>query len=359
MIPLQDLHRSQGATLAPDGIPLHYNDLAGEYQAALEQVVLMDRSHEGRMQMTGRDRYTLIQRMSTHDVVNLQTGQGRPTIFTNPNGRILDRIILYHQNDDTALVTTEPGRGEAVLNYVKGQIFFNDVAQIISLNETTRQFALHGPHTRHLIESLVGELPASAEMLTLQTTIAGVTVTLAQRRPLIGDHWIVIVPVAQAAEVWEALRVTGQTWNLKLAGSLLYNVLRIRAGRPGVGRELTPDYIPLEAGLWDEVNFHKGCYTGQEIIARMESRNRLAKTMVQFELSQITDSPAKLMIEGKEAGTLTSSVQSPLGECFGIGFVKIVYAEVGTTFQVQNSAAHARITQLAGVQPPLLTGEPS
>ena len=63
------------------------------------------------------------------------------------------------------------------------------------------------------------------------------------------------------------------------AGSLTYNVLRIRAGRPGVGHELSTDYIPLELGLWDEVSFTKGCYTGQEIIARMESRGGWRKRL--------------------------------------------------------------------------------
>ena len=65
------------------------------------------------------------------------------------------------------------------------------------------------------------------------------------------------------------MAVLGRVGLLRPAGSLTYNVLRIRAGRPGVGRELSTDYIPLELGLWDEVSFTKGCYTGQEIVSKM------------------------------------------------------------------------------------------
>src|SRR6185295_4976010 len=105
--------------------------------------------------------------------------------------------------------------------------------------------------------------------------------------------------------VWAELLTLG----LIPAGSLTYNRLRIRAGRPGVGHELTQDYIPLELGLWDEVSFTKGCYTGQEIIARMESRGRLAKTIITVNLSAAVDAPAKLVADGHEVGMLTSSVQ--------------------------------------------------
>src|SRR5262249_2204425 len=111
---------------------------------------------------------------------------------------------------------------------------------------------------------------------------------------------------------------------------------------------------PLEAGLWDEVSFTKGCYTGQEIIARMESRNRLAKTMVTFKLSEMVESPTVLQVDGRDIGTLTSSVVTPRGEAVGIGFVKVPVAEVGKVLMVGDKAITAQILALAGAQPPIL-----
>src|SRR5690606_27230476 len=118
-----------------------------------------------------------------------------------------------------------------------------------------------------------------------------------------------IAPVESADRVWTALLAAGADHGLQPAGSLTYNVLRIRAGRPGVGRELSADYLPLEVGLWDEISFNKGCYTGQEIIARMESRSRLAKTIVTLALDALVEAPAPISIDEREVGTLTSSVQ--------------------------------------------------
>ncbi len=145
----------------------------------------------------------------------------------------------------------------------------------------------------------------------------------------------------------------GQPHGLIAAGSLTYNTLRIRSGRPGIGRELTEDYIPLELGLWDEVSFQKGCYTGQEIIARMESRGRLAKTIVALRLSAMVDAPADLFHDGKRIGTLTSNVSAPDGEVFGIGLVRPSLAHIGQALSVTNGVT-ATIRALPGVQPPEL-----
>lgn len=351
---LADLHRALGAQLAPDGIPLQYGDLSAEYHAALNAAVLMDRSHEGRLRIEGRDRLELLQRMSTNDVLSLAEDEGRPTIFTNPVGRIIDRITVYHRGD-SALILTDPGRGSAVRQYLQRNIFFNDDVRLTDLAPTTQQFVLHGASADAVMEQLESGLAALPPMHGRTITIGGNQVFTARLKPLVGSAWSLIVPLESAADVWNAVLDAGAAYGLLPAGSLSYNVLRIRAGRPGVGREASTDYIPLEVGLWDEVSFHKGCYTGQEIIARMESRGRLAKTIVSLELDAFVEAPAPLLLNGREVGRLTSSVQSPDGECFGIGVVKLAAAQPGTTFDVGDH--HATITQLAGVQPPGLLEE--
>jgi aminomethyltransferase len=176
-------------------------------------------------------------------------------------------------------------------------------------------------------------------------------VLVARDKPIIGGHWRLVVPNEHAADVWAALLDANA--ELVPAGSLTYNALRIRAGRPGIGHELSPDYLPLEVGLWDEVSFTKGCYTGQEIIARMESRGKLAKTIVTLALDQWVEAPAKISSAGREIGALTSSAQTPDGELLGIGVVKVAAAELGTQVLVADGIA-AQITGLPGAQPPTM-----
>jgi folate-binding protein YgfZ len=338
---LSDVYRD--AVVAADGIPLHFGDERGEYHAALEQAVIMDRSHEGRFEIVGNDRLNIIHRISTNDLLTLAPGEGRPTLFTNAVARVLDRATVYARGE-RALVIAEPGRGEALRRYLQRNIFFNDDARLIDLAGTTRQFVLHGPDADRIGSQFAPDL---APMHSIDATVAGVSVVILRDKPLSGGHWRIIVPNESAADVWAALLAHGLT----SAGSLTYNVLRIRAGRPGVGHELSTDYIPLELGLWDEVSFTKGCYTGQEIIARMESRGRLAKTIVTVRLSAMIEAPAKLIAGGHEVGMLTSSVQTPDGDAIGIGVIKVALAQAGGDI-VTGDGTVATISGLAGTQPP-------
>jgi aminomethyltransferase len=303
----------------------------------------MDRSHEGRFEIIGADRLNIMHRISTNDLMTLEAGEGRPTMFTNAIARVLDRATIY-QRGERALVISEPGRGEALRRYLQKNIFFNDDAHISDLANTTRQFVVHGPDAERISSQFAPDL---APMHSTDVVIAGIPVILLRDTPLSGSHWRVITPSEGASKVWTELLAHGLT----PAGSLTYNVLRIRAGRPGVGRELSIDYIPLELGLWDEVSFTKGCYTGQEIIARMESRGRLAKTIITVRLSTAVDAPAKLFADGHEVGMLTSSVQTPDGDSIGIGVVKIAQAQPGATLLVGEGIS-AEITGFPGAQPP-------
>jgi len=132
------------------------------------------------------------------------------------------------------------------------------------------------------------------------------------------------------------------------AGSLTYNTLRIRAARPA-RRELNSDYIPLEIGLWDEIHFAKGCYTGQEIIARMDSREKLAKTIVALDLSEWVQAPSDITLDGKSIGKLTSSVQAPTGDYFAIAVIKTQAIVKGTSVMV--GSVRATVLGLVGEQP--------
>jgi aminomethyltransferase len=90
-----------------------------------------------------------------------------------------------------------------------------------------------------------------------------------------------------------------------------FEILRVEAGLPKMGAEIREDSIPLEVGLWDEVSFVKGCFVGQEIIARMESRGKLAKQLVGIRLDSQAQPGSTLKQGGQTIGTLTSVVESP------------------------------------------------
>lgn len=354
---LQQIYTAHGAVLAGDGIPLHFGDLKAEYLAALNHAVVLDRSHQARVEVTGDDRFEIINRISTNNVLNMRPGEGRATLFTNPTGRILDRAIALNWRADSLLLAGGPGRAPALSNYLNKQIFFNDKARASDSTSGTHQFDLLGPLAAQIVGSLIPETRQLAPMDGLQADINGASVFAIQVRPAFaGTFWTLIMPQENAALVWQLLMEAGAPHGLKPSGGLIYNVLRIRAGVPGAGRELTADYIPLELGLWDEVSFNKGCYTGQEIIARMDSREQLARTIVRLSLSDPVEAPADLYHEGKRAGVMTSSAQAPDGECFAIGVIKTALIQPGTQLTLgDNGAVTVAVMELLGTQPAWIT----
>ena len=347
MINLQKIHRSYGAELAPDGIPLQY-DLAKEYETALNTAVIFDRSHEGRLHITGKDRFELLNRMSTNKLIDMQADEGRATIFTNANARVIDRIEVYNR-PDYLLVVTEPGQDVNIQQFLQRHIFFNDDVQLQNITQATVMFGIHGKNSDAIMAELDEQSTAIEGLAGFSTHIEDATIYVAKRKEFIGSHWSIIAPKDDAVSIYQKLMTIGEAHGLHPAGSLTYNTLRIRIGRPA-RPELNTNFIPLEIGLWDEVNFAKGCYTGQEIIARMESRQRLAKTMVSLELDTFVAAPADVKSKtGQTIGRMTSSVQAPNGHIFAIAVLKTDYISEGTVVQVGDTSA--RVGELLGTQP--------
>ncbi|MCY3945743.1 MAG: hypothetical protein OXF44_05605 [Anaerolineaceae bacterium] len=339
---LRTLHQSQGAHFAPDGIPLHFGDPQGAWQAALQSAVLLDRSHEARLRLSGASAADLLQRLSTNDVLAPGLNQGCPTIFTSWHGRVLERVEVWREPEGLLLLGG-PGRTVPLRDYLQRNIFFNDDVQITDLAPDLILFDLIGPAAPALLQ-----VPqACRNSCTLsRAELAGHALRVAPRKAPGVPRLSLLAPVAAAVELWQALCDAGAL----PAGSLLFNALRVRAGLPAAGSELTTDFIPLELGLWDEVSFSKGCYTGQEIIARMESRGQLAKMMMRLRPAAAVEAPAELLHEGRVAGRLTSSITAPDGVRHALGVLRRAQALPGTLLQ---TAAGVRLEVLApaGVQP--------
>lgn len=346
-MPLQATHEKHGATLAQDGIPLHYSNLEKEYTSALETAILLDRSHEGRVQLFGDARYDILNRMSTNKMIEMQANEGRATIFTTPNARIIDRVVAYNR-DDHLLMITEPGRNDWLRGFLQKNIFFGDNAHLIDISPITNMFSLHGVNADNVMQSLGLDIDAVKPIYGADFNVNNATIYAIRRKDIIGSHWSLVVSQSDANKVYQAIMLAGTEHSLTPAGSLTYNTLRIRAGRPA-RPELNTDYIPLEIGLWDEVHFAKGCYTGQEIIARMESRAKLAKTIVALDMDAFVQAPADVQLDGRTIGKLTSSVEAPNGDIFAMAVIKTQAITIGTTVTLGTTSA--TIKHLIGEQP--------
>jgi aminomethyltransferase len=297
-----------------------------------------------------------LQRLSTNDILRLRPGQGARTVLTTPIGRIID-VLSVHVLEDALLIVGSPGQGGLVWAHLKKNIFFNDKVTLEAAGRTHSQLALYGPAAAALLEQLSG---ATLSELLLQHTVtidlAGVPVLVARREPIGGASWTLYFQAEQLEPVRDALMASGA----RPLDADTFDILRVEQGYAAFGRELSQEYIPLETGLLDAVSFTKGCYVGQEIIARMESRGRLAKVLRGLKLKtndegRMTNdgkgdllvfgrssfvAPMKLEVEGKEAGDLTSVVVSPRFGPIGLAYVRSAHAAPGTSVGI--AGAHVR-----------------
>jgi aminomethyltransferase len=337
----------------------HTLDLAPPaYRAALAAAALADESAAGRIFMRGRDRATLLHRLSTNDVERLKPGQGTRTVLTTPIGRIID-LLTVHALEDALLVLASRGQGGPVWAHLKKNIFFNDQVTLEPAGRTHGQLALYGPQASSLLEQASG---GSLNNLPIHHTttveLAGMPILAARREPIGGPGFTLLVPAEHMQAVRAALAAA------TVLDDATLDVLRVERGYPAFGRELSQEYIPLETGLLDAVSFTKGCYVGQEIIARMESRGRLAKVLRGLRLTwgdgrQTIDNsalivdrlasiilPAKLEVDGKEAGDLTSAVVSPRFGPIALAYVRSVHAAPGSVVGIAGSDAHGEVVEL-------------
>jgi aminomethyltransferase len=311
--------------IAGQAVPKHYGDPAAEYAAAWKNAVIISRSHEGRLRAVGRDRLDLLHRMSTNDLTQMGVGEARPSVLTTPIARIVDLIWVLNRGE-TALCLTSPGRAAAVRRWLAGYIFFRDEVKLEDLSNELGQFGIYGPRAGALAEALLPGAGALAENHFLERD--GLIVL--RGRPLAGNGYALIAPCDQL----DSLRSQAVAAGATPAGEAAYQMLRLAAGQPYVGHELTDDYIPLEANLWPAVSFSKGCYIGQEIIARMESRGKLARRLVGLTLSAPVAEGAEVHVGEVVAGRVTSAGQLPDHGPVALAFLKTALAEPGTPARI-------------------------
>lgn len=255
----------------------------------------------------GATRLDLIQRMSTNDMTGIAEGETRPTVLTTAIGRIVDRVTILALADRWAVITT-PGRGEAVRAWLGRHIFFQDDVTLEAASSLQAYWFLAGPGADKALRTVINAdavLPGRALSLPEGLAWAG------QPPEPRGLHLLMESPSALPAD---------GPWNAAVDpadAEAAYQALRIEAGYPEFGHEFGENDIPLEVGLTYAVSFTKGCYLGQEIIARMESRARTPRRLVGARLQGAVSVPADFT-----HGRLTSLAFSPRLGWIGLAVVR-------------------------------------
>ncbi len=353
--PLHASHAAAGARFQTRHgweLPQAYAGAAAEHQAATQGAALHDSSYQGRLRAAGKDALDLLNRLSTNQVLRLTPGQGAPTILTTDRGRILDLVAVVNTGPDVLLLTS-PGTQQAVIQWLDKYTIMEDLT-VTDLTPATAMLCVVGPVGRAALEKLAGrELAGLAPFHTVMLRLHDHDVRVIHRPlgqlpayDLVLEH-----PDASGSPVWEGLLAAGLT----PLGLEAWDALRVQQGAPVHGQELGEEYNPLEAGLVGAISFTKGCYIGQEVIARLDTYQRVQKrlAMLRFSPQAPAVQGATLKHQGQPVGSVTSAATVPgSGELVGLGYVRAAAATPGNRLELgEDGQGWAEIVRL-----PLLFG---
>jgi folate-binding protein YgfZ len=337
-----------------------YGEPESEYAAIRRGAGIFDSPHRGTILITGGDRRDFLDRMVTQELKDLQAGSVKPTFWLNRKGRVEADLLLIELSD-RMLIDVDVYRAAYAVTTLNDFLFSEDV-MITDVTGEFHHLAVHGPHAQRIVAAAAGDAPPLDDMRAQTARISGVEVIVA-RRDQVGEVGLeLIVPYGQAEKVWEALLGGGETPDsggdrARPVGWFALNIARIEAGTPLFGIDFGPENLPHETGvLSDRVSFTKGCYLGQEIVARIESQGAPKQTLVGLrpsrDLLPIAGSPvyapaaADARGSGPEVGIVTSSTLGPMLGSVPIAFamLKASHVEPGATVIVSAEGEHVEAT---------------
>lgn len=329
---LQEVQIEAGATFAEiAGVPVAVsfgNDLAA-MKAAQDKVALCDRSHWGRIQVADEDRLRFLHNQSTNDFQRLKPGEGCDTVFVTSTARTIDLVTAY-VTEDAVLLMVSPNRRQYMLDWLDRYIFFADKVELADLTSKTAAFSLIGPESvallNHLGAGAIISQPYGSHQLL---PIGDAEVRIAVGSSLALPGYTIIVPVDKAATLWSSIVQAGAA----PLGDHVWEQLRIQQGRPAPEHELTEDYNPLEAGLWQTISWEKGCYIGQETIARLNTYKGVKQHLWGIRLRAAAEPGSAIIVGDEKVGKLTSYTETEQGS-FGLGYIRTKAGGEGLKVQI-------------------------
>jgi folate-binding protein YgfZ len=298
---------------------------------------IIDLSSRGRLLVSGSEAVMFLNGLITNDMKTLALNSWMPAVFPNVQGRLLAAVRIIHR-EDGFLIDTEGPTFETVAKLLERFTVAGDF-RVTDLTSETVTLSLQGRNVPEVVLQTLGETAASVqrqEMFTVQLKNDS-NVSVIRATHTAEDGFDLFVDRNEAQTLHNSLTKAGA----HPVGPDALETLRVEAGIPRYGVDMDETNVVTETNLDDAVSFTKGCYIGQEIIARIKYRGHVAKklTGLLFENQVALESGAKILSsDDKEIGRVTSSAFSPrLGRTVALGYVKYDYLEPGTKVRVSSA----------------------
>ncbi|MYS18509.1 glycine cleavage system aminomethyltransferase GcvT [Streptomyces sp. SID4982] len=335
---LDAVHRSLGATMtdfAGWDMPLRYGSERDEHLAVRTRAGLFDLSHMGEITVTGPDAAALLNYALVGDLASVGVGRARYTMICRADGGILDDLIVYRLADAEYMVVANASNAQVVLDALTERAAGFD-AEVRDDRDAYALLAVQGPESPGILKAVTdADLDGLKYYAGLPGTVAGVPALIARTGYTGEDGFELFVRPEHAAELWQALLEAGTAAGLVPCGLSCRDTLRLEAGMPLYGHELTTELTPFDAGLGRVVKFGKeGDFVGREALAKAAERAEAQPPRVLVGLiaegRRVPRAGYAVVADGTVIGEVTSGAPSPtLGKPLAIAYVDAAHAVPG------------------------------
>ena len=311
------------------------------YSASLEGAAYYLLPDPGYLWIMGKDRASFLQRQTTNDTRLLEPGSALLTVLTDPAARILNVFTLLLEpgseeapGEDAAIgVVTLPGLGGQAARFLKSRIFFNDQVSLEDKSEEFVQLDLDGPKAAAVLAGLGLEPPGAGQVIRLDYEGSSLNVIGPHAFP--GPGYRLLGPRTIEEKLLARLHALGA----EPLSPEAFLARRVEAGLPASGAELRDTFTPLETGLERAISSTKGCFTGQEVLARQITYDKITQRLSGLRLETAVEPGRRLWAGGKPAGEITSSVFSPRFGWISLAIVKRPHFEPGARLYLDQEGA--------------------
>lgn len=329
--------------IAGRSVARSYGDPQGEYASLREGALLVDRSARHRLELRGAKARELLTGLVTNDILALEPGQGCYAAALTPKGKMVADLRVYMPEPDLLLidapVRAADGWMQVVRKYVNPRL-----AAYTDVSGTTRQVGIYGARSREIVAAAARLDAAHLDELPMYSNLpTGTGIIVARVPDLRLDGFELYGPGEQLSAIWNQAVEFGAT----PGGLDAFEIARIEAGYPEWGLDMDDTTIPQEANLEEAhaISFTKGCYTGQEVVARVHFRghvNRHLRALASVGGEPIPSGAELLDDTGKVVGDVRSTALSPRLGAIAIGMVRRE-VKPGDTLVIRGAASSGRV----------------
>jgi tRNA-modifying protein YgfZ len=298
------------------------------YAGLTQQAEFAELARRTVIAVSGPDRSSFLQSFTTNDIKRLTPGAGCEAFVTSPQGKTLGHVLVFCETDRIVL-DTSPGQAQALIGHFERYVITEEIQFIDESNERG-VILLAGPQAASVIENLSGSRAPELPLAHSRAVLAGCQLAI-RRAPFAGcDSFL----LESAATDQEAVAAALSAGGANACDQSTIDALRIEAGFPLFGPDITDENLPQEVARDKQtISFTKGCYLGQETVARIDALGHVNRLLrgVKFAGTSVPAAGTALLAAGQAVGKVTSAVWSPrLSAPLGLAYIRRQHAKAGT-----------------------------